>query len=408
MTKKNYIVLLLVVFSGFLVFGFSENIKGPAIPRMQADFRLSELQIGLLLSINSLGYLLASMFTGWLSTKTGLKFVCLLAFGSMAVSGVFIYFSAGYTLFTLSYFLMYIGNGILEISLAILAARIFIRNTGTMMNLAHFFYGLSSMAAPFFASIMMGWHMFGAQLDWRGMYFIMLSLAVLPFAAAALPRFPRDERKSEDRISMKMFLRDRAAWLIVAVLSFGVVSELAIAGWLVNFLEKAYNWDTKASSGMLSAFFLFFMLARLVLGPVTDKIGYVKSLVVFAAASGVCSLAAVALGEPGAVLFALAGLGIAPIYPTVMALLAKRYPNGTENAITVTVTILGISVVIGNFLVGAITEWAKDGFTLLRDAQTGLVMGLQAGYVFIGLNAIACSVMAVFLHRYLKRKEQVL
>lgn len=96
------------------------------------------MQIGTLLSLNALGYLIACSFTAILTRKIGIKWVSMLAFGSMAVSGIFIFLSHSYPMFTASYFLMYIGNGMLEIGLAILAARIFVRNTGTMMNLSHF------------------------------------------------------------------------------------------------------------------------------------------------------------------------------------------------------------------------------------------------------------------------------
>lgn len=84
---SNHTLLLAVVFGGFLVFGFSENIKGPAIPRMQADFSLNEAQIGMLLALNSIGYLIACSFTGWLVKKIGIKLTTLIAFGSMVISG---------------------------------------------------------------------------------------------------------------------------------------------------------------------------------------------------------------------------------------------------------------------------------------------------------------------------------
>lgn len=405
---SNYSLLLAVVFGGFLVFGFSENIKGPAIPRMQSDFMLNELQIGLLLAVNSLGYLIACSFTGWLAKRFGIKLTTMLAFASMAFSGLFIYLSASFTTLMPSYFFMYIGNGLLEIALAILAARIFTKNTGTMMNLSHFFYGLSSMFAPILAASLMGVHLFGAELGWRGMYFLMLSLSILPIIPAIFAKVPTDDSKHEERLSLKQYISDPAAWLIVAILSFGVVSELAVGGWLVNFLEKAYKWDSDASSVMLSAFFFCFMLARLLLGPVTDRIGYTKSLIVLAAFSGVCSLAAIALGEPGAFLFAVAGVGIAPIYPTVMALLAKRYPNGTETAITFTVTLMGIASVIGNFMIGWITDLFKSLFADPERPEAGLVIGLQAGYAFIGICAILCSIVSVLLYRHLSRRSALL
>ncbi len=136
------------IFLGFIIFGFSENIKGLTIPRIQIDFMLDESQIGTLLSLNALGYLIACSFTNALTRWWGIKIVSSLSFGAMILSGVFIYLFRSYPAFSASYFFMYIGNGMLEIALAILGARIFVKNTGTMMNLAHGFYGLSSTVAP--------------------------------------------------------------------------------------------------------------------------------------------------------------------------------------------------------------------------------------------------------------------
>ncbi|MGO4698734.1 sugar MFS transporter [Paenibacillus sp. 2TAB26] len=406
--SKNYILLLTVVFGGFLIFGFSENIKGPALPRMQSELKLDELQVGILLAFNSLGYLLACSFTGWLTRKAGMKLTLMLTFGSMAVSGVCIYFAANYTSLSSAYFLMYVGNGMLEIALAILAARIFIKNTGTMMNLAHFFYGLSSTFAPIIAASLMGVQVFGSALGWRGMYMLMLALSILPMLPGLFAKYAGDEQKHEDRITLKEFARDKIAWLIVVVLSFGVISELAVGGWLVNFLEKAYGWSGDASAKMLSAFFFCFMLARLVLGPVTDKIGYTRSLILLSTFSGLCSVAAIIIGEPGAFLFALAGVGIAPIYPTVMALLAKRYPNNADTAITFTVTLMGIASVIGNLAIGAITEWTKQLFAGSENSHASLVAGLQGGYLFIGACALACSVTSIILYRMLRNRNAIL
>lgn len=398
--KRNRILLILVIWVGFLVFGFSENIKGPAIPRMQSDFSLDEMQVGMLLALNSLGYLLACSFTGILSRKIGLKAVSQLAFGSMVVSGVLIYFSANYTFLSASYFFMYLGNGMLEIGLALLAARVFTTNTGTMMNISHFFYGLSSMVAPLVATWMMGVPLGGTEIGWRGMYLIMLSLCIIPMLPAFGSRFPSSTVEDSKPISMKQYVKDPAAWLIVLVLSFGVVSELAVGGWLVNYLEKAYKWDTATASGMLSAFFFCFMLARLLLGPIIDKIGFTQSIIALSFFSGICTLAAIAIGPSGAFLFALSGVGIAPIYPTVMALLAKRYPNGADMAITFTVTMMGIGSVIGNFVIGWITEGFKQLFTSSQGPDTGLVVGLQAGYAFIGICALLCGITAILLLRY--------
>ncbi|MCL6459202.1 MAG: MFS transporter, partial [Gorillibacterium sp.] len=339
----------------------------------------------------------------------GARLTTLLALGTMALSGICMYLSFNYPTLSAAYFLLYVGNGMLEIALAILAARIFTKNTGTMMNLSHFFYGLSSTIAPLLASRLMSISIGGNLLGWRGMYLIVLLAAVLPMIPTLLAKIPKVEEVAGERTSFKEYLQDPIAWLIVGILSFGVVSELAVGGWLVNYMEKVYAWDTTSASSMLSAFFLCFMLARLVLGPLTDRYGYVRSMAAFSLFSGLCSLAAIAAGESGAFLFAVAGIGIAPIYPTVMALLSKRYLHNSDTAITFTVTLMGLASVFGNYLIGAITDWTKNAFDHSAiHPTTGLIHGLQAGYSFIAGCALLCSCLCIVLYYQLKKRHEVL
>ncbi|WP_083402326.1 sugar MFS transporter [Bacillus sp. MUM 116] len=403
--RVNLILLLFVVFGGFFIFGLSENIKGPALPVMQSEFNLHESQLGVLLSLNSLGYLLACTFTSSLTIKIGIKWTGILAFASMALAGIFMFLSKAYITLSFSYFLLYLGNGILEIGLGIMAARIFTKKTGTMMNLAHFFYGLSSIGAPILGASMMGWNVMGGELGWRGMYLMILSLSILPVIPSLLGKFPEEHQHDGKTTSYRNLIRDPIAWMIVAILSFGVVSELSIGSWLVYYLENAYDWSLKKASGMLSSFFLFFTLSRLFVGPITDKIGYILSIMIFSAFSGLCSFAAIFSGEKGAILFAIAGIGIAPIYPTVMALLAKQYSKGVGTAITFTVTLLGIASIFGNLLVGFII----DLFNRVWGHSSGGndVIGLQAGYVFIAALAILCSFCSMFLYKTLRNRNKV-
>lgn len=404
--NKTYLLQLALIFVGFVIFGFSENIKGPAIPRIQLEFMLGEAQLGTLLALNALGYLIACSFTASLTRLWGIKRILIIAFGSMALSGVFIFLSQYYAMFTASYFLMYIGNGMLEIGLAILGARIFVKNTGMMMNLSHGFYGLSSVVAPLIAAGLMRVHIGDYLLDWRGMYLVMLLLSLIPVLMALITPMAGDDIKQEDRLPFKVLLRDPVIWLMVLILTFGVVSELAVGGWLVNFLEKAYGWDELSASGMLSAFFLCFTFARIFLGFITDKIGYVFSLVIFSAISAVCTFIAVFGGESVAYLFAASGLGIAMIYPTVMAFIARRYPTGSDTAVTLTVTLMGVGSVIGNYVIGLVSDLVRHASG--ADSFEGLVRGLQAGYSIIGLCAALCTVSGIVLLIYLSRRKEVI
>lgn len=407
-TNWKYIITTITIFLGFLIFGFSENIKGPAIPKIQSDFVLDEIQIGTLLALNSLGYLLACSYTSWLSTKIGLKASNILSFVFMIVAGVLIYYSPNYAAFTGSYFLMYLGNGMLEITLGIMAAKIFTKNAGTMMNLSHFFYGLSSMVAPIMATKLMGatFSFSEGALGWRGMYLIVLSLSIIPILPGLFTSLGKVSDDNEQNTSIWTLMKDRTAWLIVFILSFGVTSEMAVGGWLVNFLEKSYNYSTDAASNVLVWFFFCFMLARLLFGPIIDRVGFVKSILALSGLAGLCMVIGVLIGEPGVFLLALAGLGVAPIYPTVMALLSKLYAKVIHVAMTFTLIMMGITIVIGNFLVGVITDLFKSIFTEISGVEEGIAMGYRAGYLFIGICSLICCVGAVVLYRRLKAKGE--
>ncbi|RCW71903.1 MFS transporter [Saliterribacillus persicus] len=405
--KTNYYLLLFVIFGGFLIFGVSENIKGPALPEIQNDFTLSEGKLAILLAINAFGFLLACLYTSWLINKIGVKITSVVTLSLMALSGVFIYLSTNFATLTVAYFLLYIGNGMLEIGLAIIAARLFTKNTGTMLNLSHFFYGLGSTVAPIVAASMMGWTIQTETLGWNGMYLIMLSLSLLPIIPVLLSKFPKDTAEEENRTSIKSLTRDPIAWLIVFALTMGVTAELGMAAWLVNYLVKVDSMTLGDASGMLSLFFLFFMLARLLLGPITDKFGYTISIIVFSIFAFVCATIPIFTGGAYTFLFALAGLGIGPIYPTMMALLAKNYTNGTDTAITFTVSLIGIGTVITNLLIGYVIELVS-GFSLGDNATINNQIGLQAGYLFIAITALLCALACVVMLFIMKKEQRVL
>jgi fucose permease len=403
----NTRILTATIFIGFLVFGFSENIKGPAIPKIQAQFSLNEFHIGLLLALNSLGYLLACSYTGWLVRKIGLKLTTISSFTTMAFAGILIYFAPNYMSFSGSYFVMYLGNGMLEISLGIMAATIFTKNTGTMMNLSHFFYGLSSMIAPLLSTRLMGLSFSNSMLGWRGMYLIVLSFSLIPILPALYGTFPMKDKDSHERISLKDFIKNPIAWLILFILSFGVIAEMAIGGWLVNFLEKSYSFDSTSAASVLSGFFFCFMLARLLFGPLIDRIGFVKSILILSCFSGVSIITSLLIGKPAVFLLAIAGFGIAPIYPTVMALMSKVFKNNMDMALTFTLPLMGITIVIGNLLVGIITDSFKAIYTYYQGADVGIKAGYSAGYMFIGICCLICFSGTIILYKKLKSSNSL-
>jgi MFS family permease len=403
--SPNFILLTLTIFSAFLIFGLSENVRGPAIPRMQADFSISEFEVGLLLAVNAFGYLVACGYTAPLAARTGLKPTLAISLIGMALSGVGICFSSGFLTLALCFFALYLANGMLEITLGLMAATIFTKNTGAMLNISHFFYGLGSMIGPILSARLMAARMGDAELGWRYMYLVVLLCSLLPLISGVAGRFA-GRAENNGKVVIPAFLKIPFTWPIIWSLSLSAVCEMGIGGWLVNFLEKAYAMDNRAAASVLAAFFACFTAARLVLGPLTDKIGFMRSLSVTTAFSGAAVVVGVAMGRPGIALLVVAGIGIAPIYPTLLAVIAKVFANEIYAAMTVVLTIMGIVSMASNLVPGGLIDGARRIFTRYY-GEAGVGMAYAAGIIFLGLCCLLSFVAVLALRRQLKRADRM-
>ena len=398
--KRNYILFTLAVFGSFAIFGISDNIKGTALPRIQTEFLLTELHIGLLLALSSVGYLAACSFTAALAKIIGMKTCLLVGLLVISSSGPLICFSNSFTVLVLGFFFMNIGFGMLEISVGVIAATIFTKKTGTMMNLAHFFFGAGATLSPLISTNLMIVR-FGDQVyGWRYVYLIVLSFALMPVIPALFGRLLRPSQKN-DGPGYAFLLRKPVIWLLVLILSLTLVCEFGIAAWFVLYLETSYSFTSERAALNLTLYFLCFTIGRLVLGPVIDRIGFINSLVASTAFGGVLVTAGVLLGLSGVSVIVLTGAAVAPVFPTVMAVIAKLFSDQIEKAMTAILTTIGIIVVPFNLLVGLIINQARVAFTNVY-GQAGLSLAYSAGFLFFGLCCFGAFAAALMLRNIQK------
>ena len=398
---RNFILFTITVFASFAILGIADNIRGTALPRIQEEFLLSEMHLGLLLAVNASGYLAACTFTAALARKIGMKACHVLGMSVIASSGLLIAFTPSFGVLLPSFFILNAGFGMMDISVGVIAARIFTRRTGTMMNLAHFFYGAGAVFSPIISTGIMAAR-FGEQLlGWRNAYLIILSFALLPVIPAVLGRLKKPEH-DEKKTGYPALLRKPAIWLLTLILALGLAGEIGSAAWLVNFLETAYLFSSERAAMYLTLYFVCFTLGRLVLGPLIDKIGFINSLAISMALSGAFISAGVLLGEAGSPLLFIAGVAISPLFPTVMAVIAKLFADVVDLAMTAILTAIGVVLVPLNFLIGGIINEARLIFT---DAygDAGVRMAYQAGYLFVGLCCFGAFASALILRAKQKK-----
>ena len=126
-------------------------------------------------------------------------------------------------------------------------------------------------------------------------------------------------------------LKNKKVWLIVATLGFCTVAELGMANWLVNFLQEVRGMGVEQSSSYMTFFFAAFMLGRLVGGYIAEKIGYIRIIMYFAIISMVLFVSGMFLDNSFAFLFSCIGFFVSIMFPTMMSVIMKEFPNGTSS-----------------------------------------------------------------------------
>lgn len=320
-------------FLAFFAFGFTDNLKGATLPVMLADLNFSYGVGGNIFFGEYLGFLIATLLTGFLADKFGLKMVIILA-GVCLALGVSGYssFSAAFAL-SASLFTIGLGLGALELGPNAIIVNLHHEHKGLYLNLMAVLHGLGSMLAPLFA----GW-LLGLSVSWRVIYrWDLLIIAVLILYFIFL-RFPRPEAQEKNQLNFReipqVAFKGQLPWFHAAIALY-VAAEIGMASWLVTFLQQVRHFSVAASSQALAFFFGMLMLGRFLGGFVVHRVGYLRSILLAAIGAVVCILVGL-FGPPSLSLaLPLTGLFFSIIFPTITAAVSDAHPENIN-------TILGV------------------------------------------------------------------
>ncbi|MDR1931023.1 MAG: MFS transporter [Treponema sp.] len=335
LSRKTYILLLILINGTMFLFGFIENIKGVSYPLIKAEFNASYDDQGKMISLLSVGYTFFCVAAGFILARFGVKKVYLLGF-TLILTGLFsIYFMRGFWGAAASLLLVFASFGLFEIGVNGLASQLFTKKAALLMNILHFFYGLGAVAGPKLAGILTDVN--GPGLLWRHIYLFSIPLALLFLIPAGLTKFPSAEDNGPDaprsgqgpeqkRVSFTGALRDPLVWIFGFTLGLMMGIEMVSANWGGLYFQDVYGMDPRTrGASFVSAFFVLFTISRLVSGFLIEKIGYMLSLMGAVLFMLVIFSAGFSLGAAGIYVLPALGFFIAILWPTFMAVGIGRF-----------------------------------------------------------------------------------
>jgi len=351
--------------------GMSRTFLGTALPAIRSFLDLSLVQAGTFTVCLQFGFA-GAVFAGGLLSDV-LKKSAMLLLGCL-FTGVNLLLFGLSPWFWVNLFAMIfvgIGGGLTEASSDPLLIQLFPGRESTVMNLHHFFFSLGSFAGPPIIGVLLA-----KLLPWQWGYigFGLFVLAVFLFLSSQKISSPQSPRKF-DLILVKRMLNQRFFWILfwVSFCTMGV--ENGIGYWIVTFLQEVRGFSISLASASLSLFFVCMAVGRLLSSYVTTKLQDVVYLISLFSLLFVSLLITVSVSGLWTILFLmLCGFAQSAVFPCLLALAGKLYPENPGTAMGLVSTGAGLGAMSVPWLLALVSQ----------------LTSLQTGFLFLDVFVLIC------------------
>jgi fucose permease len=382
-------ILFLLAYLAFVSLGLPDTVLGVAWPSLRAGFGISQSALGAVLAAGMTGYFVSGIVAGGLMNRLGVG--GLLAASSGVVTLALIGYAAApsWSLFFPVGALMGLGSGAIDAGLNGYAARHFsVRH----VNWLHACWGVGASAGPVIMTAVLarglgyraGYGVLAAVLGAMAIAFLVTRRSWNEESPAAAPALAPPE--IESKTGFGGALRSGRVWLLMATFFVYVGLESTVGQWCFTLLREGRGLAIESAGGWTAAYWASLTAGRVGLGFVIDRMGPDRLLRF--ASLGVVSGAALFAGSSGGIGrcgLLLLGLGLAPVFPTLMARTPARVgPNIARHAVgfQVSAATLGASLLPG--AVGLLV--ARAGLPAIGGAALGM------GVTLFGLHELLLHV----------------
>lgn len=344
----------LVLNASFALTGALTTLLGPLLPSLIGQWSLADGQAGRLFATQFFSATLGAALQGWITSRIRATWCLAAAYGLMALcvatlaSGSF---AGGVVRVALYGFAL----GVTIPTVNLIAGQQAPARKTAALNLLNMSWCAGAVFAPL---------LIGALLPSHGLPSVLMGLGGLLLAAAVLTlAFPvgaSPGRSANTEPGVAPAGRVSAAWLVAVFLFVYVGVENTVSGWISVFALRALQLPIATASAALSVFWTALMMARgyLAFG---RRIPSPRVLLVGSLCAAVAGTAALVLSSGPLWLIAgaaLAGAGLGPVFPSIVALYQDR--AGAERSLGLVFAFAGCGGAVLPWLAGLLSSSAHD------------------------------------------------
>jgi NNP family nitrate/nitrite transporter-like MFS transporter len=277
------IIFLTLLF--FLTF-ISRFIFAPLMPAIGQDLGLSPSQAGSIFLVGSIGVLIASFLSGFLSSRINHRGSLILSLFITGLGLLLCTFASSLQWIQMVVFFIGIAAGInLPSNIATITAMVTPQDWGKALAVQQLGPPMSLVLGPLLSVAFLTWFSWRTALMSIGVLCILVAFAFIRFGKCG--DFPGDAPKPSlvrELISTKPF------WVMVVLFAFAMGGQVGVYTMLPLYLVTDHGLDRDFANTLVGLSQISGLFMTFVAGWVTDKIGEKKAMAIFLIVAGIATV----------------------------------------------------------------------------------------------------------------------
>lgn len=343
-------MLIFAAIVAIFIYGMIAAMLGTILPDLSDRFQLTPRQNGTIAFAQALGLIIASLAVGPLLDDEGKKAGLILGLGFISVALFALPRSAGFRSIVFLLFLLGVGGGIVVTGANALVSDVGETHRAVALNLVNLFFGLGGLATPFISA-----HLFARK--WVRLCYTIAGLTVITLVIQAVTKMPPPTGAGRFILADAGPVLGRPVLFLLGLFLFLYIScEVGVWNWLTRHLIAQGVPEARALTILSLGFALGLLVGRVAVSPILVHVAAITILLAASIAMAVTTFVMLRTNNPTAAfgLVFLAGLSMAPVFPTTLAIVGDVFPRMTGTAIGFVITCGWTGLAVSSRLIGAI------------------------------------------------------
>jgi len=343
-------VLIFAAILAIFVYGMIAAMLGTILPELSERFKLTPAQNGTIATVQALGLIIASLGVGPLLDTQGDKIGLILGLGSIAAALFLLPRAASYGNILLLLFLLGMGGGIVVTGANALANGVGGTQSAVVLNLVNLFFGLGGLATPFIAANIF-------KKNWVRLCYTIAGLTVAALAVQVFAKMPAPTGNAQFLLANVGPILGRPVIFMLGLFLFLYITcEVGVWNWLPRHLIAQGIPESRALNILSLGFALGLLIGRVAISPVLAHAPAIEVTLGASIAMAITTFLMLQTNKPG-LAFALvfiAGLSMAPVFPTTLAITGQAFPQMTGTALGFVITCGWVGLAVSSRIIGSI------------------------------------------------------